>query len=142
MSKIRGGAEAARQNFSMHPALLKVFIDTANQLNTERADLIITNRSQRVTYSKVAAAMAYHIQRNFLGPNNQITDAMRRLIDEYEACEYESTDTPAAEIIRRPTRPSKPPRPAKSPPSVADQIFPPGRPLIFNLEDFEVDDEL
>jgi hypothetical protein len=142
MSLKKGGAEAARQSFSMHPALIKVFIDTANQLNSERVDLIIANRARRVTYSKVAAAAAYHLQCHFLGPDNQLTDAMRQLIEEFEACDYESTDIPAGKIINRPTRQSAAPRSGKNPTSPADQDLPTGRPLIFNTEDLETDDEL
>jgi hypothetical protein len=131
MSRIKGGAEAARQNFSMHPNLIKVFIDTANNMNTERAELIIRDRSKRVTYSKVAAAIAYCIKCHLLGPKNQLTGAMRAVIADYEASPYESTNPPVAEEIHKRSRRSNQPHPA----------FPEGRPLVINMEELK-DDEL
>lgn len=124
MSRIKGGAEAARQNFSMHPNLVKVFIDTANNMNAERAELIISDRSKRVTYSKVAAAIAYHIKCHFLGPKHELTSAMRGIITDYEASPYESIDRPVAEeICRRSRRSNQPHHP-----------FPEGRPLVIDME--------
>jgi hypothetical protein len=132
MSKIKGGAEAARQNFSMHPELLKVFIDTANNLNSERADLIINDRSKRVTYSKVAAAIIYHVKETLLGPNNGLTDQMRHLIAAYEASPYDSVEQPLTQEIHKRSRRSNQPYNA----------LPQGRPLIISMEELENDDEL
>ena len=91
MTKIKGGTPVVRQNFSMHPNLVRVFLDTAPKLTSERAELIVSDRSKRVTYSKIAAAIAWHIKRTMLGHGNELTDEFRQMVADYEASPYEHT---------------------------------------------------
>jgi hypothetical protein len=88
----KGGARVARQNFSMHPDLVKAIINVTNQMNTERVDLIMANRQRRVTYSKVVASLAWLLKTRYLTPDGEVTDALRRLLEDYEATDYEQPD--------------------------------------------------
>ena len=93
MSKIKGGKVVARQNFSMHPELLKAIFETASTLSTQRGDEIIANRSMRVTFSKVVAALVFDALEHGLiedeGGKFTPTQAMGKLIARFEASDYE-----------------------------------------------------
>lgn len=101
MTKIKGGTPVVRQNFSMHPDLVRVFLDTATKLNAERADLIVADRSTRLTYSKVAAAIAWHIKGTMLGDGNELSDQFRKMVADYEASPYENTDLPIVQTSEK-----------------------------------------
>jgi len=88
----KGGARVARQNFSMHPDLVKAIIRVTNQMNGERVDLILQNRQRRVTYSKVVASLAWLLKTRYLTPEGEITDDFRQLLADYEATDYEQPD--------------------------------------------------
>lgn len=94
MTKIKGGKEVTRQNFSMHPDLMQAIMGTAHQLNHERAAEIVEDRSKRVTFSKVVAALAWLLQTRYLDENDQPTNALRQLISAYEGSDYEKVDEP------------------------------------------------
>lgn len=99
MSRKKGQAEAQRQNFSMHPDLIKTLVTTTNSVNSERASDIILDRGLRVTYSKIAAALLWHLKSEYLTADGQITDKLRLLLAEYEASDYEKTDAPDADAV-------------------------------------------
>lgn len=96
----KGGKEVARQNFSMHPDLIKAILQASAELSKERATAIVDDRAKRVTYSKVVAALAWVLKTCYLTPEGDITPAFRRLIAEYEATRFERpNDTHRADEI-------------------------------------------
>jgi hypothetical protein len=101
MSLKKGQAVAQRQNYSMHPDLIKAVIEAANAFNTERGTLIIQDRGLRVTYSKIAAALMWQLKNRYLTPDGRLTDELRLLLAQYEATQYEMTDSLDADEVLR-----------------------------------------
>ena len=93
MSQIKGGKVVFRQNFSMHPDLMKAIFETASIMSAQRSDEIIADRSMRVTYSKVVAALVFDALEHGLieegGGRFTPTQAMGKLIARFEASNYE-----------------------------------------------------
>ena len=92
MSKMKGGAEATRQNFSMHPDLMEGIVNTSNAMNQERATQIVEDRDKRVTYSKVVATLAWLLKTRYLDEQGKPNDEWRELLQQYEATDYEKPD--------------------------------------------------
>ena len=106
MSQIKGGKTVSRQNFSMHPELLKAIFETASTLSTQRSNEILTDRSLRVTYSKVVAALVFDaLERGLIqtddGGKCIPTQALERIIARFEASDYEQL------LPVQPKKPSK-----------------------------------
>ncbi len=88
----KGGKEVARQNFSMHPDLMKAILLASTELGYERTDAIIDDRAKRITYSKIAAAFAWLLKTRYMTPDGKITPQLRQLIADYEASPFERPD--------------------------------------------------
>lgn len=88
----KGGAFVTRQNFSMHPDLMRTIFSAAQRLNQERTESIVDSRPRRVTYSKVVAAFAWLLKTRYLTRDGAPTQELRRLIADYEATAFEQPD--------------------------------------------------
>ncbi len=108
MTRVKDGKTVARQNFSMHPDLLKAIMEGANVLSAQRSEAILGNRSYRVTFSKVVSALVFDALRRGLirqeGERFVPTAKFAALIQEYEASFYEDVT-----VERRPKKPPSPP---------------------------------
>lgn len=92
MSKIKGGAEAVRQNFSMHPDLLAAVFSTCHQLNvTREMQMPKQRRGPRITYSTIVAALIFEMKRSYLSEDGKPNEAMQQLITDYMGSFYEDT---------------------------------------------------
>ncbi len=69
-------------------------MSTANSMNQERAAEIVEDRSKRVTFSKVVAALAWLLKTEYLDETGQPTERLRKLVADYEGTQYEQRDTP------------------------------------------------
>lgn len=137
--KQKGAEPVARQNFSMHVDLMQTIFDTTNNLNEGRGPAILRKRANRVTYSKVVAALVYLMKQDYLDDNGKPTRRLRALIEEFEQSDYERTDLPLSEATapaeaspRPKPRPRKAASPAPEPapsddPPVADNLGAPRR---------------
>jgi len=94
MPNTKGGQEVTRQTFSMHPDLMEAIIATANAMNQEREARIVQDRSQRVSYSKVVATLAWLLRTKYLSETGQPTDELKELLQSYENTDYEKRDEP------------------------------------------------
>ncbi len=96
----KGGKEVTRQNFSMHPDLMKAILLASTQLGGERAQAIIDDRAKRITYSKIVAAFAWLLKTRYMTPDEEITPQLRQLIADFEASPFERPDdSPHADQI-------------------------------------------
>lgn len=102
MPNTKGGQEVTRQTFSMHPDLMEAIIATANAMNQERAASIVQDRSQRVSYSKVVATLAWLLRTRYRNEEGEPNEQWKELLERYEATDYEKPDG------RKPKRKPKP----------------------------------
>jgi hypothetical protein len=93
VTQIKGGKAVTRQNFSMHPDLMKAIFDTATSLSARRMESILSDRSHRVTYSKIVATLIYDaIERGLIQTQDGQfipTKEMDQLVVRFEASAYE-----------------------------------------------------
>lgn len=77
----------------MHPELMKAIFETASIMSAQRSEEILENRSMRVTYSKVVAALVSDaLERGLIqikGEKFIPTEAMDELIVRFECSDYE-----------------------------------------------------